>query len=118
MEPLDTSLLTPSEVALRLGVSRSWLYAAAKQGRIPCVRLGGDNGPVRFLEAELAAWLRRARPERSPGGRSSDNTSRTPKNRAGRSTSRRDTREEIPAVQQLFWSPTDHAEARPDTRGT
>ena len=116
MEPLDASLLTPSEVALRLGVSRSWLYAAAKQGRIPCVRLGGDDGPVRFLEDELAAWLRRARPERSPGERSSDNTSHASKSRSERSTSRRDAREDVPAA-QLSWSLTDHAEDRPVTRG-
>jgi excisionase family DNA binding protein len=113
MDLPDTSLLTPSEVALRLGVSRSWLYAAAKQGRIPCVRLGGDDGPVRFLEVELAAWLRRARPERPPGGRSSDNVSRAPTNRSERSTSR----EAVMTVQQLSWSLTDHEEARPDTRG-
>ena len=117
MEPLDTSLLTPSEVALRLGVSRSWIYAAAKQGRIPCVRLGGDDGPVRFLEAELAAWLRRARTKRSPGGRSPDETARTLKNRSERPNSRRDAREDVPAVEQLSWSLTDHAEARPDIRG-
>src|SRR3954454_16574888 len=104
MERLDTSLLTPSEVALRLGVSRSWLYAAAKQGRVPCVRLGGDDGPVRFLESELAAWLLRSRPERSPGGRSSDNTSRAPKNRSERSTSRPAARQHLRTVQQLSWS--------------
>jgi excisionase family DNA binding protein len=117
MGPLDTSLLTPSEVALRLGVSRSWIYAAAKQGRIPCVRLGGDDGPVRFLEAELVAWLRRARPERAPGGRSFDNASRAPKSQPERSTPRRDAREEVLAVQQLSWSLTDHAEARRETGG-
>jgi excisionase family DNA binding protein len=117
MERLDTSLLTPSEVALRLGVSRSWLYAAAKQGRIPCVRLGGDDGPVRFLEAELAAWLLRASPERSSGVRSADNKDRAPKDRSDRSTSRRDTLTEVRTVQQLSWSLTDHAEARPDRGG-
>jgi excisionase family DNA binding protein len=117
MEPLDTSLLTPSEVALRLGVSRSWLYAAAKQGRIPCVRLGGGDGPVRFLEAELAAWLLRSRPERSPGARSSDNTAREPRSQSAHSTSRRDAREDVPAVPQLFWSLSDYADARPGTRG-
>ncbi|HWY89342.1 MAG TPA: helix-turn-helix domain-containing protein [Solirubrobacteraceae bacterium] len=30
-------LLKPSEVATRLRVSRTWLYDAAKQGRIPSV---------------------------------------------------------------------------------
>jgi excisionase family DNA binding protein len=117
MERLDTSLLTPSEVALRLGVSRSWIYAAAKQGRIPCVRLGGGDGPVRFVEAELAAWLLRSRPERSPGGSSSDATVRDPKNLSERSTARKNARKNLRTVQQLSWSLTDHAEARPGTRG-
>jgi excisionase family DNA binding protein len=118
MESSDTSLLTPSEVALRLGVSRSWIYAAAKQGRIPCVRLGGDDGPVRFLEAELAAWLLRSRPEQSPGGRSSANGAHASKNPSERSTSRRDARKNLRTVQQLSWSLTDHPDARPDRRGS
>lgn len=50
-----------------LGVSRSWLYEAAKDGRVPCVRLGGPDGPVRFIEAELADWLERARAGWLPG---------------------------------------------------
>jgi excisionase family DNA binding protein len=54
-------LLRPMDVARILGVSRSWLYEAAKDGRIPCVRLGGEDGPLRFLEADLAAWLEQAR---------------------------------------------------------
>lgn len=53
----DHDLLRPAEVAERLGVSRSWLYAAAKEGRIPCVRLGGEDGPLRFLDHELDHWL-------------------------------------------------------------
>jgi excisionase family DNA binding protein len=60
-------LLRPAEVARRLGVSRSWLYEAAKDGRIPCIRLGGPEGPVRFLEADLDAWLERARRHWRPG---------------------------------------------------
>ena len=54
-------LLKPAEVAGRLGVSRSWLYEAAKQGRIPSVRLGGPDGPLRFVEDDLAAWIDAAR---------------------------------------------------------
>ena len=57
LDESDTYLLKPAEVALRLGVSRSWLYEAANAGRIPCVRLGGEDGPVRFREDELARWL-------------------------------------------------------------
>jgi excisionase family DNA binding protein len=54
-------LLRPVEVARMLGVSRSWLYGAAKDGRIPCVRLGGSDGPLRFVERDLLEWLERAR---------------------------------------------------------
>jgi excisionase family DNA binding protein len=55
------TLMRPTDVARMLGVSRSWLYEAAKDGRIPCVRLGGEDGPLRFVEADLAAWLEQAR---------------------------------------------------------
>jgi excisionase family DNA binding protein len=54
-------LLRPSELMQRLGVSRSWLYQAAKDGRIPSVRLGGPEGPLRFHSADIDAWLERAR---------------------------------------------------------
>jgi excisionase family DNA binding protein len=62
-----TQLLRPSEVTELLGVSRTWLYAAAKDGRIPCVRLGGPDGPVRFVSSDLSAWLGRAREGWLPG---------------------------------------------------
>jgi len=54
-------LLKPTEVARRLGVSRSWLYTAAADGRIPAVRLGGPSGPLRFVAADLEAWIHEAR---------------------------------------------------------
>ena len=54
-------LLRPSDLMQRLGVSRSWLYQAAKDGRIPSVRLGGPDGPLRFDPDDIAAWLERAR---------------------------------------------------------
>jgi excisionase family DNA binding protein len=50
-------LLRPSDVARQLGVSRTWLYDAAKDGRIPSVRLGGEEGPLRFVPADLRAWI-------------------------------------------------------------
>jgi excisionase family DNA binding protein len=40
MTAIHLDLLKPADVARRLGVSRSWLYEAAKHGRVPCVRLG------------------------------------------------------------------------------
>ena len=66
LSPLG-ELLRPGEVARMLGVSRTWLYAAAKDGRIPCVRLGGPDGPVRFVERDVVAWLQRAREGWLPG---------------------------------------------------
>jgi excisionase family DNA binding protein len=44
-----------------LGVSRSWLYQAAKDGRIPSVRLGGPDGPLRFHAHDVEQWLNRGR---------------------------------------------------------
>jgi excisionase family DNA binding protein len=64
--PLEV-LLKPGEVAARLGVSRSWLYEAAKSGRMPCVRLGGPDGPLRFIESDLVDWVDRARAAWQPG---------------------------------------------------
>jgi excisionase family DNA binding protein len=60
-QPTEFRLLRPCDVVDILGVSRSWLYAAANAGRIPCVRLGGDDGPVRFRADELEAWLEASR---------------------------------------------------------
>jgi excisionase family DNA binding protein len=54
-------LLKPAEVVELLGVSRSWLYDAANSGRIPCVRLGSPDGPVRFRLRELEAWIDQGR---------------------------------------------------------
>jgi excisionase family DNA binding protein len=62
-----TELLKPTEVARMLGVSRTWLYDAAKDGRIPSVRLGGPEGPLRFIQEDLDDWLERARRSWRPG---------------------------------------------------
>jgi predicted DNA-binding transcriptional regulator AlpA len=42
-------------------VSRAWVYEAARTGRIPSVRLGGEDGPLRFIEADIDQWLSEAR---------------------------------------------------------
>jgi excisionase family DNA binding protein len=63
----DVSLLKPAEVARRLGVSWTWLYEAARTGPIPSIRLGGERGPLRFLEADLDDWLARSRSTSRPG---------------------------------------------------
>ncbi len=67
MTHLDADLLKPTDVARRLGVSRSWVYDAAASGRIPCVRLGGPDGPLRFLPGDVDEWLEQARRRWLPG---------------------------------------------------
>jgi len=61
------SLLKPTEVAHRLGVSRAWVYDAAKRGRIPSIRIGGEEGPLRFVPEDLELWIDNARAEWTPG---------------------------------------------------
>ena len=60
-------LLKPSEVVRYLGTSRSWVYDAAKRGDIPSIRLGTPDGPLRFIQADLEAWLNDARNRWQPG---------------------------------------------------
>ena len=61
MSEIQVNLLKLVDVASHPGVSRSWLYEAAREGRVPCVRLGGADGPLRFSEDELTAWLEHGR---------------------------------------------------------
>ncbi|HEY3828247.1 MAG TPA: helix-turn-helix domain-containing protein [Solirubrobacteraceae bacterium] len=61
------ALLKPSELAAQLGVSRSWLYDAAKTGRIPSIRIGGEEGPLRFVSEDIRRWIDDARATWSPG---------------------------------------------------
>jgi len=79
--PLET-LLKPGAVAFRLGVSRSWLYEAAKDGRMPSIRLGGPHGPLRFVESDLVAWIERARDAWQPGDTARDTLERAARRRA------------------------------------
>jgi excisionase family DNA binding protein len=58
---LYARLLKPSEVAERLAVSRTWVYDAAKSGRIPSIRIGDEDGPLRFIAEDLDRWLQEAR---------------------------------------------------------
>jgi excisionase family DNA binding protein len=55
-------LLTAAEVAALLGVKPGWVYAQARAGRIPHVRLGRYT---RFLGTSVEAWVR----EREAGAR-------------------------------------------------
>ena len=47
------SLLTVDEVAERLGVTKDWVWAQARAGRIPHVQLGRYR---RFREEALDRW--------------------------------------------------------------
>jgi excisionase family DNA binding protein len=53
MKPTE-SLLSVPQVARRLGLSSDWVYRAAREGSIPCVRLGRY---VRFRPASVETWL-------------------------------------------------------------
>ncbi len=48
-------LLTAEELAERLGMKTEWVWAQARAGLIPHVRLGRYR---RFREAAVEAWLR------------------------------------------------------------
>lgn len=49
-------LLKPMDIAQRWGVSRSWVYRAAETGRIPHLRLGGPDGPLRFSPSAIERY--------------------------------------------------------------
>jgi excisionase family DNA binding protein len=49
-----THLLTVDDVAERLGVTKDWVWAQARAGRIPHVQLGRYR---RFREEALEKWL-------------------------------------------------------------
>lgn len=70
------SLLTVSEVCEQLSVSRPWVYRAARDGKIPSVRLGGEDGPLRFVQADLDDWLAQARAAWRPGQTSAQTLNR------------------------------------------
>ena len=65
-------LLTPTEAQRLLRVSRSWLYGAAKDGRIPSIRLGGPDGPLRFVRQDLISRINAARAAWRPGDTSAE----------------------------------------------
>lgn len=73
------ALLTVDDICDKLRVSRPWVYKACRAGRIPHVRLGGDDGPVRFIPEEIDAWLAQARRAWRPG----DSTTATLRRAAG-----------------------------------
>jgi len=70
------ALIKPNEVVAILGVSRSWVYAAADHGILPHRRLSGPNGPLRFVPSEIAAFIEEARSGWQPGDKPKDTLSR------------------------------------------
>ncbi len=61
LSPQVGRLLKPADVAERFAVSRSWVYEAAGDGRLPSIRLGGPDGPLRFIPEEVDTWIDKAR---------------------------------------------------------
>ncbi len=57
----DTRLLTADEVAVILGVPKTWVYAETRAGRIPHLTLGRYR---RYRRDTLDAWI--AERERGP----------------------------------------------------
>jgi excisionase family DNA binding protein len=47
-------LLRPEEAAHLLSVKTSWVYDAARAGRVPCLRVGRH---IRFTRHMLEEWL-------------------------------------------------------------
>ena len=58
---MSEELLKPTQIAERWGVSRSWVYRAAEEGRIPHLRLGGARGPLRFSPSAISRFEEQAR---------------------------------------------------------
>ena len=56
-------LLPLRDVAERLSVSRASVYRMVRDGRLPCLQLGGRGAPLRVNEAALEEWLYDARTE-------------------------------------------------------
>jgi excisionase family DNA binding protein len=63
------ALLTATEAAELLRVTASWVRVAARDGRLPCLRLGAPDGPLRFARSELLAHIEAARSAWRPGQR-------------------------------------------------
>jgi excisionase family DNA binding protein len=68
-QPATETLLTASELARRFSVSQGWVYQAVADGRLPHIRLGRPDGPVRFVGSDIDAWLEAQRLAWAPGHR-------------------------------------------------
>ena len=62
------ALLSPGQVC-KLLRSRTGTHAAAADGRLPSIRLGGPEEPLRFIRGDVEAWLEDQRAAWTPGRR-------------------------------------------------
>jgi excisionase family DNA binding protein len=69
-----TPLLTAREVADRLGVSKDWVWAQARAGTIPHVRLGRYR---RFRAEAIEAWIVELEASNNGAAPAADGSSRT-----------------------------------------
>ena len=56
---MDGQYLSPQEVANRIGLSRSWVYEAIRNGKLPAMKLGHQSSkqPVLVAESDLYHFL-------------------------------------------------------------
>ena len=64
---MNAPLLKASDVMEALNVSRRLVYQMAQDGRLPCVRVGGPDGPLRFIQSDLDDHIAKARAGWQPG---------------------------------------------------
>lgn len=62
-------LLTVRDVAKRLNVSTSSVYALIQKGRLPHHRIGAGRGAIRVSEEDLAAYLESCRTQHETDGK-------------------------------------------------
>lgn len=54
MSVVSMELLDAEQVAKAWGMSRDWVYREAREGRLPCVKLGRK---IKFVQKHLEAWF-------------------------------------------------------------
>ena len=58
VEQQEEKLMTPKELALKLGFNPIWVYEQVRKGKIPAHRVGDR---LRFDSKEIQEWLERNR---------------------------------------------------------
>lgn len=62
--PAMPVFLTPRDVAQRLNLSLTGVYALCDAGELPCHKIGAKGGRRRISEADLQVYLQRTREAR------------------------------------------------------